>query len=103
MIPRAFAVWLVTLIVLPFTAPFATYEALASRSSSTVQSLTDQTTAHALPVARTVSRSRTRIKIAVSTAGATIRLGLPTVPGRISHATAATKFASAPLVLPLRI
>jgi hypothetical protein len=103
MISRAFAVWLVTLIVLPFTAPFATYEAPASRSGSTVRSLTDQTTAHALPVARTVSRSRTRIKTAVSTAGATIRLALPIVSGCISQATATTRSVSAPLVLPLRI
>ena len=103
MISRVFAIWLVTLIVLPFTAPFATYEALASRSSSTVRPLTDRTTAHALPVARTVSRSRMRSRIAVSTAGATTRLGLPTGPGRIGHATATTRFVSAPLVLPLRI
>jgi hypothetical protein len=103
MISRVFAVWLVTLIVLPFTAPFATYETLASRPGSTVRSITDQATAHALPVARIVSKSRTRIKIAVSTAGAAIRLGLPIIPGRISRATATTKFVSAPLVLPLRI
>jgi hypothetical protein len=103
MISRAFALWLVTLIVLPFTAPFATYETPASRSGSTVGSLADQAATHALPVARAASRSRTRIKIAVSAAGTTICPGLPLAPGRISRATAATRFVSAPLAPPLRI
>ena len=101
MLSRSSAVLLVMLIVLPFTAPFATCDAPASRSGSTVRSLIDQTATHALPVARTATR--TRIKLAISIAGTVVRLRLPLVPGRISRATAATRLVAAPLTTPLRI
>jgi len=101
MISRVVAFWLVTLIVLPFTAPFATCEAQASQSGSSVRSLADPATTHALQVARTLAR--TRIKVAVSTAGTRVGLRLTVAPERIRHAAATLRFISAPLALPLRI
>src|SRR5690242_2771925 len=89
MIARVFALWLVTLIVLPFTAPFATCDT-QSRSGSSVRSVADPETTHALPVARAAARSR--IKIAVSTSGTTLVLRLPIAAERVHHAPASGRF-----------
>jgi hypothetical protein len=101
MLSQVFALWLMTLIVLPFTAPFAACEELASRSDSHVRSVTDTTTAHALPVAR--AAARTRIKVAVSTARLLIGPRLPLAAARIGYAAITTRLVSTPLAPPLRI
>jgi hypothetical protein len=99
MLSRLCAIWLVTLIVLPFTAPFATVEAAASQSDSHVRSLADSATAHALPVARV----SVRVKVAVSTACMSGGLTLPRTTERIRHAAPSPRLLSAPLSPPLRI
>jgi len=96
---RLCAIWLVTLIVLPFTAPFATVEAAASRSDSHLRSLADTATAHALPV----SRASVRVKVAISTACMSGGLKLPPTPERIRHAVSSPRLLSTPLASPLRI
>jgi hypothetical protein len=101
MLSRTFALWLMTLIVLPFTAPFAAYEELASQSNAHVRSLTDTTTTHALPVARAASRMR--VKVAISTASTSIGLRLSLDPEPVGRATANFRFVSTPLSPPLRI
>src|SRR5215471_18460125 len=99
MLSRLCAIWLVTLIVLPFTAPFATVEATASQSDSHVRSLTDGATAHALPVARV----SVRVKAAISTVRASVGLRLPLASDRIRHAASSPRLLSVPLAPPLRI
>jgi hypothetical protein len=101
MLSRTFALWLMTLIVLPFTAPFAAYEELASQSNSHVRSLTDTTTSHALPVARAASRMR--VKVAVSTACKSVGLMLSLNHEPVGRATASFRLVSTPLSPPLRI
>jgi len=99
MLSRLCAIWLVTLIVLPFTAPFATVEAAASRSDSHVRSLADTATAHALPVARV----SVRIKVAVSASRISGGLTLPLTTERLHHAVSSPRLLSTPLAPPLRI
>jgi hypothetical protein len=100
MLSRVCAIWLVMLIVLPFTAPFATCEVSAPSSGTGVRSLADRATSHALPVPRT---TRTRVKLAVSMARAAVRLRLPLAAAQIHHAADTTGFVSTPLAPPLRI
>jgi len=99
MLSQLCAIWLVTLVVLPFTAPFATVEADASRSDAHVRSLADTATAHALPVARV----SVRVKIAVSTARMSGGLTLLLATERIHHAVSSPQLLSTPLAPPLRI
>ena len=99
MLSQLCAIWLVTLVVLPFTAPFATVEAAASRSDAHVRSLADTATAHALPVARV----SVRVKVAVSTARMSGGLTLPPTTERIHRAVSSPQLLSTPLAPPLRI
>jgi hypothetical protein len=99
MLSRLCAIWLVTLIVLPFTAPFATVEAAASPSDPHVHALANSATAHALPVGRV----SVRIKVAVSTAWMSGGMKLPLTAERVRHAAPSPRLLSAPLAPPLRI
>src|SRR5215467_12149473 len=99
MLSQLCAIWLVTLIVLPFTAPFATVEAAASQSDSHVHTIADSATAHALPVARV----SVRIKAAVSTACMSGGFKLPLTTERVRRAAPSPRLLSAPLAPPLRI
>jgi hypothetical protein len=100
MLSRLCALWLVTLIVLPFTAPFsACGDAPSSRSHSPARSLADSATSHALPVARAVVRA----KHAVSATDARLELQLPQAAERIHHVVFSRQFVAAPLEPPLRI
>jgi hypothetical protein len=99
MLSRLCALWLVTLIVLPFTAPFSTCDAPSSPSQSYARSLADTATSHALPVARAV----VRVKLAVSATGARLELQLPQAAGRIRHVLFSRQFVAVPLAPHLRI
>ena len=108
MVARACAVWLVLLIVAPFSAPFSVCDVSTfvaqthpvsspMKSSGTLASLADATT-HTLPVVRTIKRVK-------ATDAAQRPLPWLHAP---SHAASsqpfgAVPFAKSPLAAPLRI
>jgi hypothetical protein len=99
MLSQVFAAWLVTLIVLPFTAPFSTCDVPALRSHATVHSLGETGAAHALPVAR----PGLRVKLAIS-APNTPLAQTPSAARRLVRTEAvASGLFLAPLSPPLRV
>jgi len=90
MVPRICAVWLVALILAPFSAPFSVGDVSPSLKNATC---------HALPVAR---RSL-RVKRVIDTPARTYVQppGATRAPG--GGPCTAAPFNNAPLVLPLRI
>jgi hypothetical protein len=110
MLSRVFAVWLVSLILLPFTPPFSTCDASSlfpsdeqsdetSAAYSPLGSLTDTATAHALPVGRIGGRGKSVVVAAREPAGLVFQQARHRTPG---HAMTRT-FVSTPLAAPLRI
>jgi hypothetical protein len=106
---RVCAVWLVTLILLPFSAPFSTCDASSlfaseaqsdeTSSASPFDASTDTGASHALPVAR----PGLRVKLAVSATTTAIQLTPPSAPDRGRHDVASYAFVLAGLSPPLRL
>ena len=90
MVPRICAVWLVALILAPFSAPFSVGDVSPSLKNAT---------SHALPVARRPLRVKrvidTPAKTYIEPPGASRAPGAGPRPG--------APFSNTPLVLPLRI
>jgi hypothetical protein len=88
------AIWLVTLIVAPFTAPFSIGDVSPSLKNAS---------SHALPVARGSRRLDHRLKqIAVAAVPAHTRRPRAS-RARAVQRLSASPFSNSPLVLPLRI
>jgi hypothetical protein len=99
MYSRLCAVWLLTLIVLPFTAPFSTCDASVSRSRSQVRSQPETVSAHALPA----SRPGVRVKLAVSAPSAPVALTLPPARRLVRTDVAGSELFFTPFSPPLRL
>jgi hypothetical protein len=100
MLSRLIAVWLLTLIVLPFTAPFSTCEVSVSRSRSDVRSPAQTAaTSHALPA----PRPRVRVKLAVSAPSAPVELTPPPARRHVRTDVAGSELFFAPFSPPLRL
>jgi hypothetical protein len=100
MLSRLFAVWLLTLIVLPFTAPFSTCDVAVARSRSHVRSLAQTAAAsHALPA----SRPGLRVKLAVSAPSAPVELTPPPARRQVRIDVAGSELFFAPFSPPLRL
>lgn len=110
MLARVCAVWLVALIVAPFSAPFSVCDATTFfdvsqtqsaaapvKSARTAASLGDAAT-HTLPVVRT----KPRVKVMDGVCQLSPRPMTPTHTLAVSHRGSAP-FAKSPLVSPLRI
>jgi hypothetical protein len=109
MLSRVFAVWLVTLILLPFSSPFSTCDASSffasdeqydetSGANSALGSLTDVGASQALPVGRVGGRARSIVSAANESAGIAF---LQACHRTLGHAMTRS-FVPAPLA-PLRI
>jgi hypothetical protein len=111
MLARLCAIWLVALIVLPFSAPFATCDANsffaaddgdggqgAAKPHSLVGSPGDAPATHALPAARTA-----RVRSSLVGEGTSIAPSPPPALHRIKHGAGTDGSVCAPLALPLRI
>jgi hypothetical protein len=106
---RVCAVWLVTLILLPFSAPFSTCDASSPFASYEQSddaagayflddSLTDPGTSHALPAGRAVERAKSA-PTAFSASAGIVSLPVRTrIPGSSSALSGVTALA-----VPLRI
>jgi hypothetical protein len=106
MLSRVFAVWLVSLILLPFTLPFSTCDASSLFASdeqydetSPLGTLTDTATVHALPAGRIGGRARSATSAANEPAGPVFQEAGQRVP----HHSTTRRFVSTPLAAPLRI
>ena len=110
MLSRVFAVWLVSLILLPFTPPFSTCDASslfasdeqydeASAAYSPLGSLTDTATVHALPAGRIGGRAKSVMSAADEPTGIVFQLTRHRIPDNAMPRT----FLSAPFAVPLRI
>jgi hypothetical protein len=110
MLARACAVWLITLIVAPFSAPFSVCDvatffdvphtassAAPIKSSRAAASLGDATT-HTLPVVR----AKTRIKV-MDGVRHTSPWSMAFAAALAARRPASVPFANSPLVSPLRI
>jgi hypothetical protein len=97
MLKRLCAIWLVALIVLPFSAPFSTCDA-ARLFASDDSDQADPSTTHALPVARPGGR----VKLAVVAAGPSFEWVSPPAPHRIPRDNSMRGFVRAPFDTPLR-
>jgi len=106
---RVCAVWLVTLILLPFSAPFSTCDASslfasydqsddAAGASLLDDSVTDPGTSHALPAGRAVERAKSTGAASSASAGI---VSFP-VRTRLRGSSSALSGVTA-LVVPLRI
>ena len=109
MLSRVFAVWLVSLIVLPFTPPFSTCDAWSvfasdeqydetSGAYSPLGSLSDTATSHALPAGR-IGGSARSVSAANEPTGIVFQRTRFRIPGNVMLRT----YLSAPFAVPLRI
>jgi hypothetical protein len=110
MLSRVFAVWLVSLILLPFTPPFSTCDASnlfasdelsdeTSGSYSPLGSLTDTAASHALPVSRAGGRGKSVVSAVREPGGIVFQHARHQTP---AHAMTRS-LVSTPLAAPLRI
>ena len=90
MVPRVCAVWLVTLILAPFSAPFSVGDISPSLKNATT---------HALPVARSPLRVK-RVLHAAARAHVARTVFGPAISARHPHSSA---LRNTPRVLPLRM
>ena len=91
-VPRICAVWLVALILAPFSAPFSVGDVSPSLRNATT---------HALPVARSPLRVK-RVLKAAAHAPARLRPRTPST-SVLAAFWLSSSFGNVPLVLPLRI
>ena len=110
MLSRVFALWLITLILLPFSAPFSTCDLASFLGSDSkydessdayapLGSMTDTADSHALPVAKSVGRVKFPV---LADAGLTTR-GTERMHGWTLRDTSVVRTVSSPLAVPLRI